>query len=141
MASKYERYFVLDAKGKPSLPEFRHEEEGKNSFCVTYIDENLIEGAFYNECAWFFAPTPVGRTEADAHIHDFDEIVAFFGTNFDDPLDLGGEIEFHIEDEKFILNKSFVAFIPKGVRHCPLIVRKVFRPIFHFTLGNTSKYR
>jgi hypothetical protein len=33
-----------------------------------------------------------------------------------------------------------VAFIPAGTKHCPLKIRKVNRPIFHFTAGIGKKY-
>ncbi|MCR4420827.1 MAG: hypothetical protein NUV99_12085 [Clostridia bacterium] len=142
--TKYGHLFVLDARAKADLPSYRHETEeadNGNSTCLIYLDASVIPGALYNECAWFWAATPAGKTEADAHVHDFDELVGFFGTDRRDPYDLGGEIELWVEDEKHVLTRSFVVFIPAGVRHCPLIVRRVDRPIFHFTMGATRRYR
>ena len=141
--SKYGKYFVTDAKAKLNLPNYRHETEeksGGNSTCMTYLDASVVPGAFYNECAWFWSASAPGKAEAEAHTHAFDELVAFFGTNREDPHDLCGEIELWLEDEKHILTKSFVAFIPAGMKHCPLIVRRVDRPIFHFTAGTGEKY-
>jgi hypothetical protein len=77
---------------------------------------------------------------AEAHTHPFDEVIAFVGTNPDDPQDLGGEIELWLEDEPYILAKSCLVFIPKGLKHCPLIVRRVDRPIFHFITGPEGTY-
>ena len=65
------------------------------------------------------------------HSHPFHELFCYFGTNTDDPSDLGGEIEFWLEDEQYILTKSCIIFVPKGMKHCPLITRRVDRPIFH----------
>ena len=39
-----------------------------------------------------------------------------------------------------ILTRSFLAYIPAGMSHCPLIVRRVERPIFHFTVGLGEDY-
>jgi hypothetical protein len=44
-------------------------------------------------------------------------------------------------EEKHILTKSCLVFVPKGLKHCPFIVRRVDRPIFHFTSGPTGIYR
>lgn len=68
----------------------------------------------------------------EPHSHDFDEVLAFIGTDSKHPRDLGGEIEFWMDGEKHILTKSCVIFLPKGMIHCPLIFRKVNGPIFHF---------
>ena len=77
---------------------------------------------------------------AGSHAHDYDETLGFFGTDFADPYDLGGEIEFWIEDEKFLLTRSCLIFIPKGTYHCPLVIHRVDRPIFHFSGGPGGAY-
>src|SRR5208337_5580397 len=48
--------------------------------------------------------------------------------------------ELWLEDEQFILNKSFIAYIPAGMKHCPLRIRRIDKPMFHFTLGPGQKY-
>jgi hypothetical protein len=78
--------------------------------------------------------------EAYAHVHDCDEIIGFFGSNYEKPYELGAEIEFWIEDEPHIINSSALIFIPKGVKHCPLILKRVDRPIFHFSTVNSGTY-
>jgi len=74
------------------------------------------------------------------HSHPFIEIFTYFGTNVDDPSELGGEIEFWLENEKFTLTKSFMIYIPAGVEHCPLVFRRMDAPMFHMTLGTNEKY-
>jgi hypothetical protein len=53
---------------------------------------------------------------------------------------LGGEVEFWLEDEKYLLTKSCLIFAPKGLKHCPLRVIRVDRPIFHFTVVTGGEY-
>jgi hypothetical protein len=77
---------------------------------------------------------------ARPHTHEFDEIISFFGSNMNDIKDLGGEIELWLEDEKFRLTKSCTVFVPKGMKHCPLIIKRIDRPIFHFTCGPPGSY-
>jgi hypothetical protein len=102
------------------------------------LDKSIIPGAFYLECLWFQEGSEANRVEA--HTHDFDEVIGFFGTNPADQRDLGGEIELWLDGEKHILTHSFIAFVPKGMVHCPLKIKRVDRPIFHFTTGPGGSY-
>jgi hypothetical protein len=62
------------------------------------------------------------------------------GTSKEDPHDLGGEIELWIDGKQNIIDKSFVAFLPAGVEHGPLTIRKIDKPILHFSVGMDKKY-
>jgi hypothetical protein len=74
------------------------------------------------------------------HVHDFDEVIGFGGTNHNYPRDLGGEIEFHIGGEVHILTKTSLIYVPKGVEHCPVIFRRIDTPIFMFEAANDLAY-
>ena len=74
------------------------------------------------------------------HTHPFDEVIAFFGTNPEDLHDLCGQVELWIDGEKNVIDRSFMAFIPAGTEHCPLQIRRIERPIFHFTAGPGEMY-
>jgi hypothetical protein len=91
-----------------------------------------IKGAFHVNCMWVNPGPNPGVYEA--HVHPHDEMLGFIGTNPDDPTDLGAEAVIWIEDEKYVITKSFLAFFPKGVVHCPLTVTDVKRPILHFDI-------
>ena len=45
-----------------------------------------------------------------------------------------------MEDEKYLLTKSCLFFVPNGLRHCPLTVRRVDRPILFLAVSVTSRY-
>ena len=104
---------------------------------VLYLDSEVVKGAFYVATSWFWKGTPPGP---EAHVHDFPEVLGFFGTNPDDTHDLCGEVELYIDGERHLLTKSFLAFIPAGVKHCPLRVLRADRPIFHFSTGPKTMY-
>ena len=74
------------------------------------------------------------------HTHEYNEILAFFGTNPDDIHDLGGDLEIWLEDEKHEINKSCLIFIPAGMKHCPLRTTRLERPIIHFAFRTEGKY-
>ena len=105
---------------------------------MAYVDDEVISGGFYSENVWFIH----GDDEISVypHKHDFDEILTFFGSDPEHPEELNGEVELWMDDEKHIITKSTVIFIPKGLKHCPLIIRRVDRPIFHYATGAASLY-
>ncbi|MBS7640991.1 MAG: hypothetical protein QXJ19_02010 [Candidatus Bathyarchaeia archaeon] len=105
---------------------------------ILYLDDEIVEGAFYMECVWF--GEGVGSGSPPPHTHEFDEVLGFLGSDPNRPRELNGEVELWIDDEKHILTKSCLIFIPRGVKHCPMIFRKVDKPILHFSTGPSGKY-
>jgi hypothetical protein len=138
---KHEKYIFTKAKSDLTLAEFRRQNpftvEGAMTH-VVYLDGDILKGAFYTECVWFWKGSD--KPLVDAHTHDFDEVITFFGSNPDDPDDLCGQVEIWLEDEQYLLTKSSLIFVPKGMKHCPLFIRRVDRPIFHFTAGPAAEY-
>lgn len=78
--------------------------------------------------------------EETPHIHDFPIILNFISANPDDIYDFDGEIEFYIEGEKHVITKSSSVRIPAGTVHCPLIFKRVGKPIAFFEIHLTDKY-
>jgi hypothetical protein len=147
--SKYGRYIVNERRvdsRDAALPPGVDPETVTNTPShrkILSLDDQVLKGSMYTEAVWMW---PGGddvypeTAEPYSHAHDYDETLGFFGTDFADPYDLGGEIEFWIGDEKFILTRSSLIFIPKGMHHCPLVIHRVDRPIFHFSTGPGGTY-
>lgn len=137
--SKYGKYIVTELKTPAFDPDYirRYSQWATR---ILWIDDHVVDGAFQMNCSWYLRPPVEPMPEGGAHTHDCDEIIGFFGSNPEDPYHLGGEIEFWLEDEKHILTKSCLIFVPKGMKHCPLIIRRVDRPIFHFSTVTTGQY-
>ena len=134
---KYQKYIVTELK-LPEEIQKRSAEWIDSAPRILWLDNKVVEGAFQMTCIWYLKPEP---TKAfPAHTHDFDEIIGFFGSDPQNPHDLGGEIEFWLEDEKYMLTKSCLIFAPKGMKHCPLVLKRVDRPIFHFTTVTGGQY-
>jgi hypothetical protein len=143
---KYAKYIITTPK--PPQPQYlKKKEDQKKSGSYTEttrmfsLDDSVAKGAFYTDCVWVWSkkgPEAV-KTEI-AHTHDFDEVLGFIGTVRNDPFDLGGEIEFWLGDEQYIFSKSCLIFVPRGLKHLPLIFRRVDSPIFFFTEGNGTTY-
>lgn len=135
---KYDKYIITKKKTNEAPVGFLpHVPKTNVRQRVLYLDNEVIKGAFYVATSWFWKGTGPGP---QAHTHEFDEVLGFFGTNPEDVYDLGGEVEFWIEEEKYLLTNSFMAYIPKGLKHCPLRVVRADRPIFHFSTGPEKMY-
>jgi hypothetical protein len=132
--SQYDKYFITEIK-KPGL-KFPSDERS----VFLWSDDEVVKGAFYMECVWFWSKEtrpPVGETP---HVHTWDEILGFFGSNPEDPYDLCGEVEVWLEEVKHVMTKSFLVFIPAGMRHRTVRINRVDRPIFHIATGPSTTY-
>lgn len=152
--SKYAKYIVtgdtrgnLDIMPGPSPEVVKMMEEERKA--GNYIDRTImfvildaiVKGSFYAGCEWVWElkgnkPMMI----ESAHSHDFDEIIGLVGCRRDNPHDLGGEVEFWMEDEQQIFSKACLIFIPRGIKHCPLTFRRIDSPIFMFEAANSPAY-
>jgi hypothetical protein len=139
---KWEKNIVTYAPGPEISPEFAamFAKVGK---LVLWLDDKVVPGAFQMNCVWYFAPTlkpKDSKVKGIGHKHDVPEILGFFGSDYKNPHDLGGEVEFWMEDEKYLITKSVMMFVPAGVMHCPIALTRVDRPIFHFSVVTSGQY-
>ena len=144
MAELNRKYFVTGLKTgiteAPWNPVFTEEESKR----MMFLDKTVVPGAFYVECAWYWpGDWPEKKSSNDLvkpHTHDYDEVIAFFGTDRDNPYDLCGQVELWIDGDQYLPEHSFLAFIPAGTEHGPLNIKRVDRPIFHFVTGPGKEY-
>ena len=117
--------------------------KGRQYPTMTLMSSDLVPGSnTYIEVGWVWdMPDPNPHIHEHTHKEGCNEIVLHIGGDHKHPEDLGAEIEFTVDNEKHIITKSFAAFVPAGVQHGPLIIRKVVRPIFHFMAGPTKVYK
>lgn len=134
---KYQKYILTDLK-LPEDVEKRSGEYTKRATRILWLEDFIMKGAPSIICSWYWKATEEEGTPS--HVHNFDEVLGFFGSDPQNPHDLSGEVEFWLEDEKYVLTKSCLIFCPKGLRHCPLRVIRVDRPIFFLAVSITSKY-
>ena len=160
--SKYGKYICTELKQGVVMPGYKGPQTIGQGMMdgyrrplehVIWMDSEVIPGAFYAECTWMWPPSMPGQrprlitpemARASAgiqpHTHPFPEVLTIFGTNVNDPSDLCGEIEFWIEDEQFMLTKSFLAYIPAGVSHNPMKIHRMDAPMYHYTVGPVQIY-
>ncbi|OFW57956.1 MAG: hypothetical protein A2133_07675 [Actinobacteria bacterium RBG_16_64_13] len=136
--SRTSKYVVTELK-MPESKQKIDDEYSKFAKRVLWMDDKVVEGAFHMNVAWYLKAT-ASTMENVPHVHDSDEIIGFFSSDPADPWNLGGEVEIWLEDEKHVIDRSAMIFVPAGMWHCPLIITRVDRPIFHFTTVTGGKY-
>jgi hypothetical protein len=144
---KYTKYFIFDDKKDLKLPSYRLNADSEKIIRMTHVDADTVKGAtFYNEMMWILPGFDKDCKDKkpnfkEEHTHEFGELMCFYGLNYENIMDLGAEIEFTIDGETHIIKESFTAFIPPGVKHGPLTIRNVTRPIAHMIACTTGRYK
>jgi hypothetical protein len=134
---KYEKYILTELK-VPEDVQYRQEAYSKRATRILWLEDEFVKGADSVILSWYWKATEKEGTPS--HVHDYDEILGFIGSDPQNPHDLGGEVEYWMEDEKYILDKSCLIWTPKGLRHCPLRVTRVDRPILFLAISMAKKY-
>jgi hypothetical protein len=108
---------------------------------LLWMDSDVVPGAFQMNTSWYNAAPdmrPLFRHEE--HVHDFDEMIGFLGSDYTDPNNLGAVIEIGINGELHRLTKSSIIFIPAGLKHLPLTILEMERPVLHFSISLSPFY-
>ncbi len=63
-----------------------------------------------------------------AHKHNHDQWIFLIGTS-DNFVEFDADIEFGLDKKIYKINYPFYAYVPAGMYHCPLIVKRVGKPI------------
>jgi hypothetical protein len=124
----------------------KYEKAGRKR--ILWMDGNVMPVPFQINTAWYYSANheymdkwaSEDKTVGRSHVHDFDELLCFYGSDPFNPYNLCGEVEIWLHGEKHILTKSSLIFIPAGMPHLPLYVNRVDRPIFHFSLLLNREY-
>jgi len=131
VADKYGKYFYKN----PVKP-------GK--FCnrlVFYSREHPEVGEKDFSVIWNCITEPFLMVK-EAHSHDFEQFLHFFGANSQDITEFDAIIEMSLgeEGEKHIITEPTVLHIPKGVMHCPLNFKVVNKPLIFMNVALTPQY-
>jgi len=135
---KYEKYILTELKIPADVQEHAAEYD-QRATRILWLEDFVMKGAFSVICSWYWKATEAEGSPS--HVHDFDEVVGFIGSDPQDPHNLYGEVEFWLEDEKYLLTESCLIFAPRGLRHCPLRVTRVERPILFLAVSMTGDYK
>lgn len=123
--SKYARNLVR----KPVYEVTAGKVTGRQYPTMTIMSSDLVPGSnTYLEVGWIYQmPEPNPHIFEHSHAK-YDEIVLHIGGDPHNPEDLGGEIEFVVGGESLVFDKTSAIFVPAGVKHGPVIWKKVRGP-------------
>jgi mannose-6-phosphate isomerase-like protein (cupin superfamily) len=145
---KNAQYFIFDVQPAELPPEItaRLEEarkKGQISVEATRLmnmNTTRVEGAPYLDFVWLWEGSAQIYSE-EIHVHDFDEFIGFIGVaDQDDPYDLDSEIEVWLGGEKYMITRSCLFYVPKGLRHCPIRFTRIGKPVLFFTGGLATSH-
>ena len=134
--TKYGKYF-LTYEGEQKFP------LGK---ILGRFDDTAVKGSMFYFLHWIMPDTDLNangfRVGHPPHIHKAAELLFHIGTNPEDPMDLGGEIEFHMgeEMERHVITRTTVVFIPPMVVHAPWRPLKLHRPFLFLEVNQELKH-
>jgi len=146
---KYAKYIITEniRTSQPPAEMMKRIEEQRKSGNYTEgtalfnLNDKIIKGAYYVDCHWLWKTHGTQGIQTEiAHTHDFDEVLGFIGSSRENPRKLNGEIEFWLEDEQYVIDYSCLIFVPRGLKHLPLVFRRIDSPVFFFTAGNGTAY-
>jgi hypothetical protein len=82
------------------------------------------------------------RSMGDPHTHDFDEIFHFFGADASDISDFQAVVDFHMgeEGEIYTFDKPTIVYVPAGLKHAPINIKVVKKPIIFMNVANAPSY-
>jgi hypothetical protein len=126
MAQKYDKYFL---EYDPS-----HWPKERRPVMVR-MEESVMKGSHFYLVHWVmpgFAENLGARQLGGhpPHIHKDAELLMHIGTNPDDPMDLGAEVEMYLgpELERHVFNRTCCIYIPPNFIHSPWRPIKTTRP-------------
>ena len=109
-----------EAAGKPLPPNLSRP-------WATVRAEDVPESSAYITMSWVH-PTEEPQLWVHEHEHDYDEVLVWTGSDHENQHELGAEVYFEIEGERYTVTTSGSVYIPAGTKHCPLGFNRVDRP-------------
>jgi len=103
---------------------------------IAGIDDARIPGSFHFVFTWVH-PWEASNKTHGPHVHPVPELLGYFGSDPNNPFDLGAELDIYMgeEMEKHTFNQSSLIYIPPNLPHAPIVIKKMERPyIFIYTM-------
>jgi hypothetical protein len=136
---KYEKLFV---SGVPPAVQAK-----RSGAAIGFINGKTFEGCNDYNIYWIidkpagaYGTKAWGEVSHGPQTHKYPELLVHLGTDPDNPMDLGAEIEMCMgpELEKYIFNKSTIICIPANFVHAPWRIVKVTRPFLMIEINQST---
>ncbi len=123
MSGKYDKYVI-----NPPHRVIKAEEDGRIVFDGIFI---RYPDLGYNMSMGHQFVTKPFISNNPCHTHNFQEFLAWYGANPNDPEEFRAEVILYLgeEQEKHVFTKPTIVSLPPNLPHCPLVVSRVDSPI------------
>jgi hypothetical protein len=133
--TKYGKYFSTGSRPRPEM--FGPTGSGMvglRGIRESFLKSNLSGGGVYCDKPFVMIK--------GSHVHLYDDYLFFWGSNPRDIDEFDAEIELYMgkenDQEKHLINKPTIVFIPAGIVHCPLKFVKINKPVFFLHIMDHS---
>jgi hypothetical protein len=128
MSGKYDKYVT-----HPPRRQIHAEDDGRTVFDGLWVNHKIFNYNFNMGCQFVRKPF---LSNNPCHTHNFDEFLAWYGGNPEDPEAFGAEVVLYLgaELEKHVFTRPTMVFLPRGFPHCPLEITRVDRPILQIEI-------
>jgi hypothetical protein len=110
--------------------------------------ENVMDGKYLGidahiKYGCFWTAGKIGKKPDKPHVHDFDQVLLFAGSDMDDIGELGAEIELCLgeEMETHMITTTTAVAIPKGMPHFPATVNFLNKRFFFYEISIAPVYK
>jgi len=85
----------------------------------------------------------IGKEPYGAHMHDFDQVIYLLGGDCNEMGELNAEVELCLGAEQEIqqINSTTAVYVPRGMPHFPLTVRRMTRRFYYMEISMTREYK
>lgn len=106
---------------------------------LDFVTEKIVTGS---NIGVFLVPIIAPTSVLDPHKHDFHQFLCFLGGDPNHMEDYGAEVEISLgeEGEKYFINTPTILHITPGLIHCPLVYKKVDKPVYQLDIYLAPKY-
>ena len=110
-----------------------------------YSGESIVahDGELDTDCSVGYHCIAKPMSFDHPHSHAFAEMLCFIGGDPSNVFDLGAEVEITLgeEAEQHTITTASVVSIPAGLRHCPIVFRRVNRPLVFLEISLTRIWK
>lgn len=118
-----------------------YEQGGLRQECV--MDGKYLGIDAHIKYGVFWTGGKIGKNPDKPHVHDFDQVILFAGSDMDDIGELGAEVELCLGEnlETHMITTTTAVAIPRGVPHFPATVNFLYKRFFYYEISIAPVYR
>jgi hypothetical protein len=137
VGTKYDKYFIeYDTTRFPT----------ERRPVMVRMEDSVMSGSHFHLIHWvlpgFGGDFNYPMAGHPPHIHKHAELLIHIGTNPDDPMDLGAEVEMYMgkELERHVITRTSVIWIPPNFIHSPWRPLKTTRPWIFIEINQGAEH-